>query len=60
MRIKKVSYAELAKYLNVTVSAVSKYPPKKRLLMLIGLATMQEPKKEFQKIDIDDSEIPFD
>ena len=35
--MKKATYAELAKYLNVTVSTISGYPKKKRLLMLIGL-----------------------
>jgi len=41
MKIKKSSYRELADYLGVTVSTVSKYPKKKRLLMLLGLATLK-------------------
>ena len=36
-RIKKATYKELAEYLGVSVSAVSQYNKKKRLLMLIGL-----------------------
>ncbi len=35
--MKKASYQELADYLGVTISTISKYPKKKRQLMLIGL-----------------------
>lgn len=39
--MKKATYKELAEYLGVTVSAVSNYNPKKRLLMLVGLAALR-------------------
>lgn len=36
-KLQKASYKELADALGVTVSTISKYPKKKRDLMLLGL-----------------------
>lgn len=41
-QIKKAQVQELAEYLGVTSSAVSQYDPKKKELMLIGLAVKQK------------------
>lgn len=45
-KIEKASLQELADYLGVSLSAVKQYDKKKKLLMLIGLKTLNQDKEK--------------